>query len=228
MKNKVELNKPIYVGQAVLDYSKLEMYKLFYQKLPGCPLIKKLELAGGDTDSFFLSITTDLGVELRDVFQSLGQYFDSSNYKEEHRDYSTLNRARLGCFKDECKGNILKRMILLRPKMYSMEYEDARIESINRGKGLSKSIVKAYLPSDYLSAYKEAKEISCEMTILRSHRHAIRTVTLTKRGLSCWEDKRCWLSPNESVPYGHYSSGVPQTKRRRLDIPQYGDVEMAD
>ena len=228
MKNKVVLNKPIYIGQAVLDYSKLEMYKLFYKKLPKCPLIKKLELAGGDTDSFFLSITTDLGVELTDVFQSLGKYFDSSNYSEDNRVFSALNRAKLGCFKDECKGNTLKRMILLRPKMYSMEYDEDSLASINRAKGISRSVVKGYLPSDYLSAYEESKEIWCNMTVLRSRSHTIQTITLNKRGLSCWEDKRCWLSPNESVPYGHYSSGVPQTKRRRLEMPQYGDVEMAD
>ena len=30
-KPTVELRKPIFIGQAVLDYSKLEMYKLFYE-----------------------------------------------------------------------------------------------------------------------------------------------------------------------------------------------------
>ena len=30
LKAKVILNKPIFVGQTVLDYSKLQMYKLFY------------------------------------------------------------------------------------------------------------------------------------------------------------------------------------------------------
>ena len=33
LKSKVELCKPIYVGQAVLDHSKLEVYKLFYHTL---------------------------------------------------------------------------------------------------------------------------------------------------------------------------------------------------
>ena len=58
LNSKVTLNKPIFVGQAVLDYSKLEMYQLFYKILPQCPLIKKLQLIGGDTDSFFLTIAT--------------------------------------------------------------------------------------------------------------------------------------------------------------------------
>jgi len=34
LKAKVILNKPIFVGQAVLDYSKLQMYKLFYRTMP--------------------------------------------------------------------------------------------------------------------------------------------------------------------------------------------------
>jgi hypothetical protein len=50
---KVELNKPVYIGQAVLDYSKLTMYKLFYEVLPQFPLIHNISLLGGDTDSFY-------------------------------------------------------------------------------------------------------------------------------------------------------------------------------
>ena len=34
LKTKVTLDKPINIGQAVLDYSKLTMYKLFYKILP--------------------------------------------------------------------------------------------------------------------------------------------------------------------------------------------------
>ena len=48
LKTKVTLDKPVFVGQAVLHYSKLEMYNLFYSILSQCPLIKKLQLVGGD------------------------------------------------------------------------------------------------------------------------------------------------------------------------------------
>ena len=37
IKPKVTLDKPIFVGQAVVDYSKPEMYHLFYTILPACP-----------------------------------------------------------------------------------------------------------------------------------------------------------------------------------------------
>ena len=50
---KVELNKSVYIRKAVLDYSKLTMYKLFYEVLPQFPLIHNISLLGGDTDSFY-------------------------------------------------------------------------------------------------------------------------------------------------------------------------------
>ena len=101
LKPKVTLDKPIFVGQAVLDFSKLEMYKLFYQTLSTCPLIKKLQLVGGDTDSFFLTIATDINVSLSDVFNNLSQFIDTSNYPPSHPMYSAVNKAKLCCFKDK-------------------------------------------------------------------------------------------------------------------------------
>ena len=54
-KSKILLNKPIYIGQAVLDYSKLIMYELYYETLTNHPLISKAVLCGGDTDSLLFS-----------------------------------------------------------------------------------------------------------------------------------------------------------------------------
>ena len=55
---QIELDKPVYVGQAVLDLSKLVMYRLRYQQLASYE--KKfggeIRVAGGDTDSLFLEV----------------------------------------------------------------------------------------------------------------------------------------------------------------------------
>ena len=62
--NKVVLNKPVFVGQCVLDNSKYVMYDLLYNKLRpwyDCHNDGKVELCGGDTDSFFLKLN-DLDV----------------------------------------------------------------------------------------------------------------------------------------------------------------------
>ena len=222
-KAKVILDKPIFVGQAVLDYSKLEMYNLYYNILPQCPLIKKLQLVGGDTDSFFLTIATDIKHSLSDVFNSLTDFIDTSNYPPSHPLYSKENKAKLGCFKDETCGQTLEEMILLRPKMYSMKFKDTDT-AIKRAKGITKHIVSKMKHDTYREAFEKKKTTQVEMTILRSKQHTIQTTTFNKRALSAWEDKRVWLSENESLPHGHKDSPVPMAKRRRVVLPESGDV----
>ena len=191
--------------------------------MPQCPLIKKLQLVGGDTDSFFLTIATDTHITLSDVFNSLAQHIDTSNYPPSHPMYSTVNKAKLGCFKDETAGQTLEEMILLRPKMYSMKYKDTDT-SIKRAKGISKHIVKHMKHDIFREAFEEQKTTSVQMTILRSTQHTIQTTTFNKRALSAWEDKRVWVNENESLPHGHVDSPVPIPKRRRVLMPVSGDV----
>ena len=53
LKNQVKLNKPFYVGVAVLDYSKFKMYNYHYgifENLYG----DKIKLLMTDTDSLFI------------------------------------------------------------------------------------------------------------------------------------------------------------------------------
>jgi hypothetical protein len=222
-KGKVVLDKPIFIGQAVLDLSKLEMYHFFYETIRKCPLIRQPELVGGDTDSFFLALHCEPSVSLNDVYRSLAEHFDSSNYPQDHPLYSVVNKARLGCFKDEAAGKLIEEMILLRPKMYSCKYL-GRDAAIKRAKGISRHLVEATPHSTYREAFSSMTETSYEMTIFQSRLHTIETITFRKRGLSAWEDKRCWLEANSSVPHGSYHSGLPPPKRRRFALPPSGDI----
>jgi hypothetical protein len=70
--------------------------------------------------------------------------------------YSIVNKAKLGCFKDETAGQTLEEMILLRPKMYRMKYKDSDT-SIKRAKGITKSIVKNMRHDLYREAFEEQK-----------------------------------------------------------------------
>lgn len=222
-KSKVVLDKPVYIGQAVLDYSKLEMYNLYYNILRKCPLIRQPELVGGDTDSFFLALHTDKNISLSDVFSSLDIHFDSSNYPPDHPLYSTLNKAKLGCFKDEAAGKLIEEMILLRPKMYSMKFL-GQGTSIKRAKGISRHLVASTTHESYRNVFDNQTESTYEMTILRSQLHTIQTTTFKKRGLSAFDDKRCWLDSNISVPHGSYLSDLPRKRRRVIVTPVSGDI----
>ena len=92
MKNLVKLDKPFYVGVAVLDYSKFKMYNYHYgifKNLYG----DKVKLLMTDTDSLFYEIKTD------DVYKDLfgenskcKDYFDTSNFKKTNPYYSEKNK----------------------------------------------------------------------------------------------------------------------------------------
>ena len=55
MNKAVTLSRPVHIGQAVIDHSKLPMDTLFYDTLP-CPLIHNIKLLGGDIHSSYSSL----------------------------------------------------------------------------------------------------------------------------------------------------------------------------
>ena len=77
----------------------------------------------------------------------------------------------------------------------------------------------------YTEAFVEQKTTRVQITVIRSKQHTMQTTTFNKRTLSAWEDKRCWISENESLPHGDVDSPVPMPKRRRLMMPVSGDVD---
>ena len=97
--------------------------------------------------------------------------------------------------------------------------------AIKRAKGISRHIVKKMKHDVYREAFEEKKITHVDMTIIHSKQHTLQTTTFKKRALSAWEDKRCWLNENESLPYGHVDCPVPMPKRRRIELPALGDVE---
>jgi len=121
-KEKIPLEQPVFIGQAVLDISKLRMYKLYYNEL--CDYAVKLngniDIVAGDTDSFFLSCRNiSLQDQLLPVMINDG-LLDTSNYPEEHHMFSKQFEAKIGLVKDESKSHGYKEWVFLRPKCYSV------------------------------------------------------------------------------------------------------------
>ena len=70
LKDEVVLNRPSYIGQSVLDISKLRMYQLQYRQLEDYRERFQCEISfvAGDTDSFFLKTK---GVELNTLLAAM-------------------------------------------------------------------------------------------------------------------------------------------------------------
>ena len=76
-KTEVYMNKPIYLGQAILDISKTLMYEFWYDYLK--PKYKdKVKLRYMDADSFIIHIQTEDVYE--DIANDVDKWFDTSAY----------------------------------------------------------------------------------------------------------------------------------------------------
>lgn len=210
IKKFVTLNKPIFIGQCVPDISKLTMYRLRYDHLGPRSLRElqpgvRVEVLGSDTDSLFLEVA---GIALHDFLKFLKDargILYTSNYPREHLLYSTSKKARLGCIKDESDGIPHKQWCLLKPKLYSM-LSSREDKSKMRAKGVQRATIKHELThQDYLDAYANQTEKCVEGLRINSECHQLFIWHVKKRGLSFFDDKRCWMGHNSSLPYGHYS-----------------------
>ena len=76
-KIKVVMNKPVYLGQAILDLSKIVMYEFHYDyKAP--KYWKKLDLCYMDTDSLIYNI--EMEDFYKDIAKDVLARFDTSGY----------------------------------------------------------------------------------------------------------------------------------------------------
>ncbi len=202
IKNVVKLNKHIYLGMAILDLSKLHMYKLFYDVLK--PRFgDKIRLVYTDTDSFVIYTETE---DIYEDLKELKEYMDFRDYPKEDQNYDSSNKKKLGYFKDEVNGKIITGFIGLAPKMYAFKLYDGQEEK--KAKGVSKQTVKKQINYNmYKETLEDAecKRNNVQFDTLRSNKHQIHAVACCKSGLSNFENKRYYHRNNESVPYGHYS-----------------------
>ena len=77
-KIKVVMNKPFYLGQAILDLSKIVMYEFYYDYMVPKYGLEKLELCYMDTDSLVYDIKTEDFYE--DIADNVPARFNTSGY----------------------------------------------------------------------------------------------------------------------------------------------------
>ena len=195
-KEKVLLNKPIYVGMAILDISKHLMYDFYYNTLKA-RYGDKIRLLYTDTDSLIVKVDTE------DVYGDMAlnaDLYDTSNYAPGHPLYSDQNKKIIGKFKDELGGKVMTEFIGLRPKMYSYTGED----SDKRAKGVKKSVLcKTITHEDYKKCLLNHEVFSRDMPGLRSYNHVIKGETVHKVALAPLDTKRYILDGISTLAFGH-------------------------
>ncbi|WP_375676120.1 hypothetical protein, partial [Bartonella sp. CL42QHWL] len=174
----MKFNKPIYIGAAVLELSKLLMYEFYYEVLQPYFGEKNTELLYLDTDSFVLNINTD---DLTKDLKELRHYFDFSNYPKDHTLYDTSKKKVPGYFKDELGGVEMTEFIALRSKMYAYRTKDYDSKKL---KGIAKNVVRRNISfDDYVDCIEKSRSFYHKMRHLISDKHQIYLEEVDKKSL---------------------------------------------
>ena len=184
-KIKVVMNKPVYLGQAILDLSKIIMYEFHYDYM--IPKYgNRIKLCYMDTDSYVYDIKTE--DFYKDIAEDVETRFDTSAYSNNRPLPIGKNKKVIGLMKDELGDEIMKEFISLRPKMYS--YKVGKSEP-KKCKGIKKCVVKKTITfDDYKRCLFEGRDIYKSQLLLRSDKHEIKTLEVNKLALSSQDDKR--------------------------------------
>ena len=122
-KTEIKMNKPIYLGLAILDISKTLMYEFCYDYLKP-KYDSNTVLCYMDTDSFIFHVVTE--DFYKDISHDVDNRFDTSAYsKDLYRSLPIVkNKKVLGMMKDELCGKLMTNFCALRAKLYSnLDYD---------------------------------------------------------------------------------------------------------
>ena len=187
VKKEIKMNKPIYLGQAILDLSKIVMYEFHYDYMKP-KYGSKAALCYMDTDSFVYHIKTE--DFYKDIADDVKTRFDTSNYnsKDGRPLPIGMNKKVIGKMKDELGGKIMTEFVALRAKLYAyktLESEDKKC------KGIKKCVVeKSITFDDYKKCLFDGKNVYKNQLLFQNKKHDIFTVNINKLALNRDDDKR--------------------------------------
>ena len=187
-KTKIYFDKPVYVGQAILDLSKTLMFDFHYNYIKP-KYGSKAELLFTDTDSLMYEIQTD--DFYKDITADILTKFDTSGYTKDHPSgiLTGVNKNVIGMFKDEVAGKQITHFIGLRPKLYSFKIEEG--ETTKKCKGIKKCVVKKGITFEhYFDCLFTGEKQMRSMRIFQSKNHDIYSKEVNKIALSSEDNKR--------------------------------------
>ena len=200
-KTEIELNKPIYLGQNILDDSKALMANFHYNFMLKHVDRKNINLLFTDTDSFCYHIKE---TDIFEIMKNNMDEFDLSDYPKDHELYNPKNKKVIGKFKNESIKQITE-FVGLRSKMYSFTV-DGETKCKNRCKGIKSSVVKSEIKTkDYVNTLYTHESKFVYQNGIRSYEHELYSETQYKKALSCNDDKVYICDNNiDTYSFGHY------------------------
>ncbi|CBK24960.2 uncharacterized protein [Blastocystis hominis] len=226
------VEKPFFIGFAILDMSKHIIYDFYYNVLKNT--FDTVELLGQDTDSLIVQLHDRANIvhKMCDMYKSFdfseldntsyfyGQLVNYYEHEVDKRKFPSLesflnfNKKLPGpIFKDEHNGHRITEFVGLRPKMYCLIDEKHVVH--NAAKGVPRNVVidGERMSVKNIELYKRVLEAEkkedavIEGSFKRINNQAfnISTKEQTKTLMTCTDNKRWILDDNvHTLAFGHY------------------------
>ena len=197
-KTKIKMNKPVYIGMAILDISKTLMYKFWYDYIKS-KYKEKAKLCYMDTDSFVINSSTEDFFE--DINNDVERWFDISNYDTNDKGplKTGINKKVIGMFKDELEGKIMKEFYGTRAKRYAYSMDDDSEKK--KTKGTKKCIIKHIIKFEDL-LFNNNTILKSQLRF-KSDLHIVYTEEVNKIAISSNDNKRLQTFDKiTTYPYG--------------------------
>ena len=182
---RIGLNKPIYIGQAILDISKVLMYDFYYNILKR-KYNDKMKMIYTDTDSLIIKFETE------NIYSDLEEFkdiFDNSETCRENLIDST-NMKVPGKFKDETKGIAIKEVVALGAKSYS--YITVNDKEDCKAKGIKKANIKKDLNHEIYKdcLFNSRMDMKVTQYNIESKNHELGVYEHVKTSLTAFDSKK--------------------------------------
>lgn len=193
------MDKPIYLGASITEYSKLWMYRFFYDDIR--PIFPDSEVLYTDTDALTLFFPASCEIHsFEDLATRLNsdtrQIIDTSNWPDVSRLPSrhTKHNNEPGLFKSETGKNRIIKMIALRAKTYIMICENDEIKMSVKGCPMKEKSNLCFKDFEQVLFGNGVHKV-IEYDALRSKFHIVKSTKLTRVVLSA-EDLKRYIHPD--------------------------------
>ena len=115
------MNKPVYLGLSILEWSKMLMYLFWYDYVKP-KYGEKAKLCYMNTDSFIVYIKKD--DIYKDIVKDVETRFHTSNYELDRPLPKGKNKTVIGLMNDELGEKIITKFVGIRTKTYSYLIDD--------------------------------------------------------------------------------------------------------
>ena len=132
---------------------------------------------------------------------------DLSAYPPDHFLYDPTNTKVPSNMADELQGKVLREVVCLRSKLYSIEFVGGKKQS---AKGFTKFVKKTLHHDLFKKCLLSKEQVTKTMFQPKSSNHQIVVYSVEKIALSAFDDKRYIFNDGiASLAYGHYAIPVP-------------------